>query len=131
MRFDDFTPEQRRMAEKLLGRDNVERLQHAKEGRRFRPAPVQVHYEYFEVPGDIYAPARFRIVRVENGRQEDHPWNAFETTMEDEVKRLREKGFTVRRVYLGDEEPRRHENPVSRRKQNLDVLANFKIGRRR
>ncbi|MCO6390545.1 hypothetical protein GTW25_05830 [Aliihoeflea aestuarii] len=120
----------RQTAAALVGRDNVDRFQNIREGRRFRPAPVQVHYEYFEVPGNIYALAQYRIVRVENGRQQDHRWDAFETTMEDEVKRLRAKGFTVRRVYLGDEAPRRDRQPESRKKRILDGLANFKLRRR-
>jgi hypothetical protein len=127
MKLDDFTPEQRQWAQKLLGRDNLEKLQHAKNGRPFRPAPVQVHYEYWWFDGGSYSRGGVQMSRIENGRQEPH---SFSGDVRDEIARLRKLGFTVREIRLGDFERPRKQQPESRKKRILADLASFKVGRR-
>lgn len=95
-----FTDEEKRIAEKLLGRDNAARLQRrpVSAGARFRPAPVSVHYEYWWVESSVTAVGWWRIDRIENGRAIEHEWHGdFDT----EVARLRKAGFTVREFRRG------------------------------
>ena len=90
---------ERRMAEKLIGADNVERLQNRRSERRFRPTAVHVHYEYWWFEGSDYHAGGYRIVRVENGRQIDHKREY--RNLHDEIAALRKKGFSVREVTIG------------------------------
>lgn len=115
------------IARKIVGRDNAERLQHAKDGRPFRPAPVNIHYEYWWFDGGSYSMGGVQMARIENGRQEPH---SFKGDIRAEIKALRDKGFTVREVRLGDFERPRKQQLESRKKRILADLANFKMGRR-
>jgi len=66
---------QQRMIEKLPGKVNAERIKSATKG--FRPTPVIVAYEYYQLPKQHFR--NWRIDRSENGR----------------------KGFTVKQVTIG------------------------------
>lgn len=124
-----LTEEERRMAEKLIGWSNAERLQRHNGGRgKFRPTPVRVHYEYYFIPPDdcYWHPreGRWKIVRVENGRTLDHQWT--HDTFEAEIAHLRSKGATLREFRVGPQTPQKQAPKVSKRKELLE-----KIGRLR
>lgn len=129
----DDLPEdvQRRMMEKLLGRDNAARLQNQKEGRRFRPTAVIVTYEFYRMHDGAYH--NWRINRIENGRQEIHLQRLDEAECRSEVIALRAKGFTVPELTIGL--PRAYANrtspkgriDVGNRKKIMDELKDFKF----
>ena len=125
---DGFTDEERRWAQKLLQGDNLDRLGKAsKTGRRFRPVPVVVWYEYWWFNGSSCWGGSWRMQRVENGKRTDHHYTS-ET--EAEINRLKAAGFTVREIPM-DGAPSLH--PPSRgssvkRKSFSDRYGN--IGRR-
>jgi len=92
-----FTPEQQAIADKLIGRHNVERLQHHRpDGRRFRPTPVFVHYEYWWVNGGEFM-SYWNMARIENGRRSDHNYTGDVAT---EINRLKAAGFTVKEIKI-------------------------------
>lgn len=95
----DELPEdvQQRMMEKLLGKVNAERIKTATKG--FRPMPVRVAYEYYQMPGQLFR--NWRIDRIENGRKDHHLAHADSEDCMAEVEALKRKGFTVRQVTMG------------------------------
>ncbi len=130
----DHLPEdvQRRMMEKLLGKDNVARLANRSDGaRKFRPTAVVVSYEFYRMHDGAYH--NWRINRIENGRQEVHQQRMDEAECRSEVIALRSKGFTVRELTIGL--PQAYANrtspkgrtDVGNRKQIIDQLKDFKL----
>lgn len=118
---------ERRMAAKLIGTDNVERLQNRRPERRFRPIPVRVHYEYWWFEGSDYHAGGYRIVRIENGRQIDHKRE--HKNLQDEIAALRKKGFSVREVTIGLQSPavRKPSASGSSRSLILKQLRDFRV----
>ncbi len=118
----DHLPEdvQRRMMEKLLGKDNVARLENQKTGRKFRPTDVIVTFEFYRMHDGAYH--NWRINRIENGRQEVHLQRLDEAECRSEVIALRSKGFTVRELTIGL--PRPYANRTS-------VKGRIDVGNRR
>lgn len=122
---------QRRMMEKLLGKDNVDRLETHKTGRKFRPTAVIVTYEFYRMHDGAYR--NWRINRVENGRQEVHRDYLDKDECRSEVISLRAKGFTVRELTIGL--PRAYANrtspkgriDVGNRKKIMDELKDFRF----
>lgn len=95
---DGLTDEERRWARNLLRGDNLERLANAnRTGRRFRPVPVSIHYEYWWWNGSSSWGGGWRMERVENGKRTDHHYTG---EIETEINRLRAAGFTVREVPM-------------------------------
>jgi hypothetical protein len=123
---------QRRMMEKLLGKDNVARLANRPDGgRRFRPSAVIVSYEFYRMHDGAYR--NWRINRIENGRQEVHLERLDEADCRNEAIALRSKGFTVRELTIGL--PRAYANrtspkgriDVGNRKKIMDELKDFRF----
>jgi hypothetical protein len=130
----DHLPEdvQRRMMEKLLGKDNVSRLTNRPEGaRKFRPSAVIISYEFYRMHDGAYR--NWRINRIENGRQEVHRDYMDKDECRSEVISLRAKGFTVRELTIGI--PRAYANrtspkgriDVGNRKKIIDELKDFRF----
>jgi len=88
---------QQRMIEKLLGKVNAERIKTATRG--FRPTPVIVAYEFYQLP--VQEDRSWRIDRIENGRKDQHLENLDGEHCRQEVAALRAKGFTVKQVTIG------------------------------
>lgn len=121
-----LTDQQRRIAERLIGVDNVQRLERQDGTRRFRPTPVRVHYEYWWVAGTNLYPGGWNIARVENGRQQQHLWDHGDIGAE--VKRLRAKGHIVREIAIGFQPTgiRKPEGNTTTRKRIVDQLKDFR-----
>lgn len=95
---DGLTDEERRWARNLLRGDNLERLSKAnKTGRRFRPVPVSIHYEYWWFAGASCWGGGWRMERVENGKRTNHHYTG---DIEAEINRLKAAGFTVREIPI-------------------------------
>lgn len=104
-----FTPEERAMADKLVGSHNVERLERHQfcatvgaKPRRFRPTPVFIHYEYWWVGGDNMILAGWKMARIENGHRTDHHWTG---DVANELRRLKAAGFTVKEIPIDGAPP--------------------------
>ncbi|EJL54366.1 hypothetical protein PMI09_02457 [Rhizobium sp. CF122] len=78
---------QQRMIEKLLGKVNAERIKSAAKG--FRPTPVIVAYEYYQLPKQLFR--NWRIDRIENGRKDQHLANLDKEACLIEVKPFAER----------------------------------------
>lgn len=122
-RGEQFTPEERAIADKIVGKHNVERLErrdrlplrNAQNPRRFRPTPVFIHYEYWWVHGDErHFMTGWTMARIENGKRTDHHWTG---TLEAEIRRLKAAGFTVKEIHI-DGAPRLHEASATRHCDN-------------
>ncbi len=129
----DDLPEdvQRRMMEKLLGKDNVARLSNRKDGQKFRPKPVIVTYEFYEVHDMAFY--SWRIDRIENGRKESYRTHLQPDECKAEVVRLRAKGFVTKELkmgfdtrYAGRTAAKGHRDPCAR-KQMIDKLKDFTL----
>lgn len=130
-RGQQFTAEERAIADKLVGRHNVERLERHKvcaavgtKPRRFRPTPVFIHYEYWWVHGDErHFMTGWHMARVENGKRTDHHYPG---TLLAEINRLRAAGFTVKEIRI-DGAPSLHEpkHPTPGRKSFSDRFGDF------
>lgn len=91
---------EQRIAEKLIGKDNTDRLQKRRPDHRpFRPAPVSVHFEYYWLDGGQYSMGCWKIVRIENGRSTDHEWQ--HDDFNAEIAMLKRKGYAVREFVVG------------------------------
>ena len=120
---------ERRMTEKLVGRDNAERLAKHKGVGRFRPAPVNVHYEWWWAEGDYYSRGSYHIARIENGRQVPH-WQGFSKhELDKEIALLNAKDFRVSRFRLSGEpgELELKKAGTSAPKSTLNKLSDFKL----
>lgn len=142
-RGDKLSDEERKIAEKLMGRENAERRQNWRGDRPFRPKPVFIHYETYQMPGSLYFSGRKVINKVENGRASEHQWR--EDNFDTEVARLRKEGFEVRHVMTEREKFEaaqtrrrlqdsarqrvypRQQGTSSGRKFLLDRLKDFKL----
>lgn len=119
-----------KIAEKLLGRDEAERLQRRPSNAgKFRPAPVSLRFEYHRVGGLGNLPDTLRITRIENGRASDHEWNERERTASQELVHLRRQGFRTQEFIPGplSNPVKAPPPPPSRRKATLDRLRSFKL----
>ncbi len=131
-RGEQFTPEERAIADKIVGRHNVERLER-REGagrnpsrptRRFRLTPVFIHYEIWWVNSDHVFLSGWRMARIENGKRSDHHWSG---EVEDEVRRLKAVGYTVKEIPI-EGAPRLYEpsrSDCARRKMFSERFQNF------
>lgn len=126
----DELPEdvQQRMMEKLLGKVNAERIKTATRG--FRPTPVIVAYEYYQLPKQLFK--NWRIDRIENGRKDQHLASLDREACLIEVEALRRKGFTVRQVPIGLEPTKAQREQArsagqKRRRSIMDKLKDIKI----
>ncbi|PCK86359.1 hypothetical protein CPT32_13165 [Rhizobium sophoriradicis] len=126
----DELPEdvQQRMMEKLLGKVNAERIKTATKG--FRPTPVIVTYEYYQLPKQLFR--NWRIERIENGRKDQHLTNLDKESCLIEVQALRRKGFTVKQVPIGLEPTKAQREQArsagqKRRSSIMDKLKDIKI----
>lgn len=132
-RGQQFTAEERAIADKLVGRHNVKRLENRHSDprhggarpKRFRPTPVFIHYEVWWVHGDEnHFMTGWRMARVENGKSSDHNWTG---TLEAEIRRLKAAGFTVKDIPI-DGAPRLYEASQSgcvKRKSFSERYGNF------
>jgi hypothetical protein len=119
---------QQRMIEKLLGKVNAERIKTTTRG--FRPTPVIVTYEFYELR--TWDHRGWRIDRIENGRKEQHLGNLDADRCREEASALRRKGFTVRQVTIGLEPTRAQREQARiaskiRRKSIMDQLKDVRI----
>lgn len=123
--------EEQRIAHKLFGRENTERLRcHQQEdGRRFRPKPVLIHYEFywFDTPGG--GVRNWRVNRVENGRQEQYQWGSNVDELNACLKDVRAKGYRTKEVVMGFQGDRRRqpEASTSTRKAIINSLKDFRV----
>lgn len=119
--------EQQRMIEALLGKDNAKRLDKVGDGRKFRPAPVIVKYEYYEMPRDMISMVgQWKIDRIENGRRELYCTYCCPDVLNGAIEELRAKGFWVREVFFGAQ-PRLKDKPKpATRRAMLDRLTGFR-----
>lgn len=142
-RGDKLSDEERKIAEKLMGRENAERRQNWRGDRPFRPKPVFIHYETYQRPGSLYFSGQMVINKVENGRASEHEWQ--EDNFDAEVARLRKEGFEVKHVmterekFEAEQTRRRLQDSAkqriyprqqrvqSSRKFVLDRLKDFKL----
>ncbi|WP_336741353.1 hypothetical protein [Aureimonas altamirensis] len=94
-----LSEEDQRIAAKLMGRSNAERISNAREGRRVRVAPVRITYEWywFRVNGGYSGEHYYwRINRVENGSQRvKHASGSSVDSLEETLEELRNKGIHV------------------------------------
>jgi hypothetical protein len=103
-RGEQFTPEQQAIADKLIGKHNVERLERRRDfssnvrrsPRPFRPTPVSIIYEYWWVNGGEHM-SYWNMARVENGKRSDH---SYTLDIMDEISRLKAAGFTVKEIRI-------------------------------
>jgi hypothetical protein len=95
-----LSADDQRIAAKLLGRDNAERLAARKSAKPFRPSAVIIHYEVYWVHETSHTLGRWCINRVENGRPEPHYWPSYSGDVQAEVAALRRKGFTVKQLKI-------------------------------
>lgn len=129
----DELPEdvQRRMMEKLLGKDNAQRLQGAKEnGARFRYRRPIHTAEFFRVPANEWHPWETWTVNVfENGRVHLRKEGLTEEECTIVVKAIRAKGVPIKRLML--EADRHHVSTkcvaTSQRKALLNSLKDFRL----
>lgn len=120
-----FVGADRKTAAAFVGHVNIDTLERRRQPRRsFKPMPVHVRYEFWCHNGSEFARGGWSMERIENGRRSDH---SFQGDVDDEVRRLKAAGFTVQRIYLGDQKPvSPKKKEVSDRKAVLDRLARFK-----
>ncbi|MDG4908437.1 hypothetical protein P9228_18595 [Mesorhizobium sp. WSM4898] len=117
--------EGRRMAEKLLGRDNTEALQRrGRDGGRFRPKPVTVAYEYWFVDGGSHSMGRWQLARIENGRITNQKACGHNELLAD-IGRLRLEGQTVREFKIDNRSARPKAD--GQRKTFVERYGSFKI----
>lgn len=123
-RGQSLNEEERRIAEKLLGKDNTDRLESRRpDGRRFRPVPVVIIYEYWWVNGSQYSMGGWRMDRVENGRRTDHNYTG---DIAVEINRLRAAGFTVKEIKIeGAPSLSTPPRPCSKRKSFSERFGDF------
>jgi len=119
---------QQRMMEKLLGKVNAERIKSASKG--FRPTPVIVAYEYYQLPMQDFR--SWRIDRIENGRKSQHLGSLDSDDCRTDVETLRRKGFTVKQVTIGLEttktqRQRARNASKNRRNSIMDKLKEVRI----
>jgi len=116
--------DQKRWAQKLVGRDNAETLQRlGRAGERFRPKPVAVIYEFWLVDAGV-SMRPWRLARIENGRITDQ--KAFsQDDLRAEIERLHRGGFTVRKFKVdgGSAQPK----PAIHRKPFVERYGSFKF----
>lgn len=103
-RGQQFTAEERAIADKLVGRHNVKRLEHhhsdprhgGARPKRFRPTPVFIHYEYWWVNSGPFM-SGWKMAKVENGKRSDHHYTR---DTDAEITRLKAAGFTVKEIRI-------------------------------
>jgi hypothetical protein len=124
-----LTDEERRMADRFAGRDNVERVLNAKPGRKVRPVPVVIHFEWYEIPETRDTLASWRVNRVENGRVQAYASGYAQYQLEEELEKLRSSGAFVRqyRVGFASEKPAPKERPVSRKQSIISEIGTFRL----
>ncbi len=132
-RGQQFTAEERAIADKLVGKHNVERLErrdrlplrNEQNPRRFRPTPVFIHYEYWWVnESDRHIGYGWQMARISNGKRTDHN---FPGNIGPEINRLRAAGFTVKEIAI-DGAPKLYEDSRSgcvKRKSFSERYGNF------
>ncbi|RDJ12431.1 hypothetical protein [Rhizobium grahamii] len=119
---------QQRMIEKLLGKVNAERIKTAT--KNFRPTPVVVSYEFYQLPVQEFR--SWRIDRIENGRKEQHLVNVDWARCRQEIDALRAKGLTVKQVAIGLQPTKAQREQArnagkARRATIMDKLKDIKI----
>lgn len=129
-RREGFTPEQKAIADKLIGKHNVERLErrdrlplkNERNPRPFRPTPVFIHYEYWWVNGNDLIMSGWHMARVQNGKRSDHYYTL---DIVDEINRLKAAGFTVKEIRI-DGAPSLHQPcRVASRKSFSERFGSF------
>lgn len=128
-----FSPEEQAIADKLISKDDIRRLERREANprhggarpKRFRPTPVFIHYEYWWINGDQHSLGGWRMARVENGKRTGHRYTS---DIETEIIRLKAAGFTVKEIKIEGAptlfEPKaKHE---STRKAVLQQLKGFR-----
>ncbi|BAS00624.1 hypothetical protein BV133_3030 [Blastochloris viridis] len=117
-----LSEEDQRIAAKLLGADNAERLARRRVGDRpFRPVPVRIHYEYWHQKVDYDPDGWWHIVRIENSKQFKHEWS--HEDINAEIAALKAKGFTVREFRIGFEPREKDRKPTSVRREILKRIG--------
>lgn len=120
-----LSSDERRMAERVFGRSNVDRSINARDGQRVRPVPVVVTFVYWWIAWG-FGSVECRIERIENGRRSDHLWDHDQRTSEQEIVHLRKQGFTVREIHMGLQPRRKDQKPTSDRRAILEKLRGFR-----
>lgn len=123
-RASTFTQEEQAIADRLIGKHNVERLEARRpDGRRFRPVPVTITYEYWWVNGSQHSMGGWRMDRVENGRRTDHHYTG---DIAVEINRLKVAGFTVKEIKIeGAPSLREPKRPTAGRKSFSERYGDF------
>lgn len=89
--------QQQRMAESLLGRDNTDAFKRrTRDGGRFRPTAVRVHWEYWWVEGGSASLGWWKIARFENNRKTHEKDCRSDDEFKADLARLRKDGADVR-----------------------------------
>ncbi|MBA3448141.1 MAG: hypothetical protein H0T56_11130 [Pseudaminobacter sp.] len=123
-----LSDDDRRMTEKLLGRDNTARLTRNTGERKFRPQAVLVHFEFYWQPSDQYRPFPcWHINRVENGRPEDYRYGDDAAELRAEIAALRKKGHQVRELQIGIQRRSADRKLESHRKGMLKQIGSFRL----
>lgn len=118
--------EQKRMAEKLLGHANTERLiRRPSDARSFRPKQVEVKFEHYWVPGGEYSAfAYWRINKIEDGQQEEFRRCYTDAELRSELVKLAKDGHKCPRLEMGHRvaAPRAADRPkpASARREMLE-----------
>lgn len=129
-RGEQFTPDQQAIADKLIGRHNVERMERRRDfssnvrrsPRPFRPTPVSIHYEYWWVNGGDFM-SYWNMARIENGERTDHNYTG---DVAAEINRLRAGGFTVKEIKIeGAPSLSAPPRPCSKRKSFSERFGDF------
>lgn len=129
-RGEQFTPEERAIADKIVGSHNVDRLERREGARRnpsrstgrFRPTPVFIHYEIWWVNSDHAFLSGWRMARIENGKRSDHHWTG---EVADEVRRLKAAGFTVKNIPIDGAPTLEVTRPAAGRKSFSERFGDF------
>lgn len=121
-----MSDEDQRMAERLVGRDNLQRIANARDGRRVRLSEVRVHYEWYWIDAGPGLMSSWRINRIENGRQSFYASGYDDEGLTTELFKLRNSGARTQPLEIGFV-PRGKDRPKeSAKKANLDRLRNFR-----
>lgn len=88
--------DEQKVAAKLLGKENANRL--ANSSRPFRYRPKLVLAEYYEVPPDGLMNGGWRIDVIEGGERQDHRHGMSEQQCMRELRELSDKGALVKKI---------------------------------
>lgn len=130
-----YSDDDLKVARKLFGSDNAERMKRTRDGRQVRMVPVVEKVEwYWWRTGDL-RPDEWRIERIVNGRKEEVFRGTEMTALRGKLAEFRRLGISVRQIVLESEiqeDKARESHPTPKHKKRsvkfdlLQKLRRFK-----